>query len=807
MRRFHELADVVLGVAADSVRVLGKSILHEGFSSSPFEEETVSDSDQASTSAASQPISATSGAIRSSQQQPPSLTGGTDTARHASTRGPRGDDLVAETPRVGGRNSSGTDRLPSKREPARPKVTPADVAGSKRTGASPRAAERVAWKAWTTGVGKARSVGPGRALRETSSSVLGKSALVRSSSALSTGTLRGGRRDVTVSPSLASASAGQGVAVVTRGSRSPYPEASVPRSQGSSSRFQQRSSRSIGSRTVSRSSARSAESPASMVPPVKPGVGAQAGRQARGPRPAASARLAASAGAQPGVASPNSARRPVSEKSGGLRPTAAGETGSEGNRLDEVPTRAHGSTYVNVCLDSSAEELTLISFNIQMLVDCCSLSVNWWSRERQLLPYLRKISDIHHPDVIIFQECWAEESWRLIQFLKQDKDCPFPYQTRILGSDNGPPCNCPDCGDCYCTCCQCCACLRSPCCCCCALACCLPPAAKLVGRANQMANASQAGEGQKDGEGRPRPSPRCAAPPDAWTSVSGNYQAARRNGGVVIVSKWPILEQHAYIYHNAAMPDCLENKGAVLVRIDKGGKIYNVVGTHLQSGDRNNDIRLAQLKELAVWLRSGMEECEQTEFASAEADEGAGDKSAQTADCTSARRQGRERRRKTKKREATRDGGSCCGLKRGWLPKGLVKATEPLIIGGDLNFRYKEDQQYILQAIRPDYLNCSLCLADPANPPTSYDTVLNDTCYNNNRASKVPIKQLIDFFLLSNDHFGSISRWQQTITVPADEPMTFRFFACLCMPIGSTQVHHVSDHLPVCVTIRHSKEN
>ncbi|CBZ56087.1 putative endonuclease/exonuclease/phosphatase domain-containing protein [Neospora caninum Liverpool] len=469
------------------------------------------------------------------------------------------------------------------------------------------------------------------------------------------------------------------------------------------------------------------------------------------------------------------------------------------------PLTTRRSTYVNVSLNSAADELTLISFNIQMLVDCCSLPVNWWSRERELLPYIRKISEAYRPDVMIFQECWADEVWRLLKTLEQDKDCPFPYQTRILASDGGAPCNCPNCGDCYCTCCQCCECLRRPCWCC-----CLPPAAKLVGKGRGEENEGAAGAANGEASGTPkrmRASGPASTPgriQDSWTSVSGNYQAARRNGGVAIISKWPILERHAYVYYRGALPDCLENKGAVLARIEKGGKIYNVVGTHLQSGDANNRTRVAQLQELATWLRSGMEDCEQTEFASAEAEEVRDKNTQKQEDATSTRRDQKQRR---KSKPKTKTGACCRGGKSGGLPKGLVKATEPLIIAGDLNLRYKEDHKYLMEAIRPDNLNCSLCLADPGDPSTSYDTELNDTCYYNNGRPELPIKQLIDYFLLSNDHFGSVSRWQETITLPADQPMSFRFFACLCIPLGSTKVHHVSDHLPVCVTIRHSKEN
>lgn len=439
-------------------------------------------------------------------------------------------------------------------------------------------------------------------------------------------------------------------------------------------------------------------------------------------------------GCPPGMADRNS-------KPAHTRSAAGQQFHGRGTMITQSPSlMARGSTYVNVSLNASAEELTLVSYNIQMLVDCCSLSVNWWSRERQLVPYLRKIYEAYRPDVIVFEECWSPEALRLIRQLAKDTEAPFPYQTRILGADSGPPCNCPDCGDCYCTCCQCCECLRCPCCCCCPC-CCIPRSSKLFssrGGGAGVPRTSSLGPRQDGNLARAPVRAESSTPPlpppqgdsDAWNTVSGNYMGARRNGGVVIISRWPILERHAYIYHHSAMPDCLENKGAVLVRIDKGGKIYNVVGTHLQSGESNNHIRVAQAKELAAWLRTGMEECERTEFASAEAD-GSGSSSGgeDGSGGTSARRRGRPPHGGSGGNGDNTLEGECRLHAGGGLPTGLLKATEPLIIAGDFNLRYKEDHEYLMQAIRPDNLNCSLCIGDPANPPTSYDTELNDCCY------------------------------------------------------------------------------
>lgn len=73
---------------------------------------------------------------------------------------------------------------------------------------------------------------------------------------------------------------------------------------------------------------------------------------------------------------------------------------------------------------------------------------------------------------------------------------------------------------------------------------------------------------------------------DGWDATLGAYaNASPEDGGVAIVSRWPIEEQIQYVYKNGCGADYLANKGFVYARIDKNGANYHVIGTHAQAED------------------------------------------------------------------------------------------------------------------------------------------------------------------------------------------------------------------------------
>lgn len=57
-----------------------------------------------------------------------------------------------------------------------------------------------------------------------------------------------------------------------------------------------------------------------------------------------------------------------------------------------------------------------------------------------------------------------------------------------------------------------------------------------------------------------------------------------QDGGVMIFSKHPIVRQESIVYDEGCKgADCLSQKGAVFVEIQKGSTRFQVIGTHLQS--------------------------------------------------------------------------------------------------------------------------------------------------------------------------------------------------------------------------------
>jgi len=86
------------------------------------------------------------------------------------------------------------------------------------------------------------------------------------------------------------------------------------------------------------------------------------------------------------------------------------------------------------------------------------------------------------------------------------------------------------------------------------------------------------------------------------------------NGGVIIISKHPIVYEQDYIFKHCrnffhrpstATADCLAHKGCVFAKIKKGKTFINVIATHLQAwpGKTFDKVRLKQLKEIRVFAK------------------------------------------------------------------------------------------------------------------------------------------------------------------------------------------------------------
>lgn len=76
------------------------------------------------------------------------------------------------------------------------------------------------------------------------------------------------------------------------------------------------------------------------------------------------------------------------------------------------------------------------------------------------------------------------------------------------------------------------------------------------------------------------------------------------DGGVLIVSRWPIEASDHIVFNDCGSEDCLSAKGVKYARINKGGNKYHVFGTHAQAftGDKNVAIRLKQFQQMRNYI-------------------------------------------------------------------------------------------------------------------------------------------------------------------------------------------------------------
>ncbi|KAF9963104.1 hypothetical protein BGZ70_007630 [Mortierella alpina] len=71
-----------------------------------------------------------------------------------------------------------------------------------------------------------------------------------------------------------------------------------------------------------------------------------------------------------------------------------------------------------------------------------------------------------------------------------------------------------------------------------------------------------------------------------WLSTSGKFtKISPENGGVAILSKWPITKMRQFIYPRGCGVDRLSNKGVAYAELDIHGTKVHVFGTHMQSDD------------------------------------------------------------------------------------------------------------------------------------------------------------------------------------------------------------------------------
>ena len=80
------------------------------------------------------------------------------------------------------------------------------------------------------------------------------------------------------------------------------------------------------------------------------------------------------------------------------------------------------------------------------------------------------------------------------------------------------------------------------------------------------------------------------------------------DGGVAVVSRWPIEEKVQYVFDRGCGWDKSSNKGFVYLKVNKKGRFYHVIGTHTQSEDsmcgigKAAEIRSSQFKSIKKFI-------------------------------------------------------------------------------------------------------------------------------------------------------------------------------------------------------------
>jgi len=92
-----------------------------------------------------------------------------------------------------------------------------------------------------------------------------------------------------------------------------------------------------------------------------------------------------------------------------------------------------------------------------------------------------------------------------------------------------------------------------------------------------------------------------------WDATEGAFSwLAPEDGGVTVLSRWPILRRVQYVYRTACGADWLANKGFVYAVLDVGGDRVHVVGSHAQAEDSLCSdaaaVRAQQFAELDAFL-------------------------------------------------------------------------------------------------------------------------------------------------------------------------------------------------------------
>ncbi len=86
------------------------------------------------------------------------------------------------------------------------------------------------------------------------------------------------------------------------------------------------------------------------------------------------------------------------------------------------------------------------------------------------------------------------------------------------------------------------------------------------------------------------------------TRPLGDNEFFSHNGGVMILSRWPILTQDQTVFDGCAGSDCMVKKGVVYAAIDWKGHRVHLFGLHLQAQREYAQQRVAQFPQLKAFI-------------------------------------------------------------------------------------------------------------------------------------------------------------------------------------------------------------
>jgi sphingomyelin phosphodiesterase len=93
-----------------------------------------------------------------------------------------------------------------------------------------------------------------------------------------------------------------------------------------------------------------------------------------------------------------------------------------------------------------------------------------------------------------------------------------------------------------------------------------------------------------------------------WDVTSGSYSSSTpEDGGVAVLSRWPITTRVQHVYRDACGADWFSNKGFAYVRVASPAGPVHVIGTHMQAEDSSctsapSGYRTSQRAEIKAFL-------------------------------------------------------------------------------------------------------------------------------------------------------------------------------------------------------------